>query len=259
MRLSLKLPEPAHAPFKILEAVSDSLLSVFFPAPCACCKDIVESRRLGSSCAACWLDTKLFTTSDTLCAKCGAFLHDTPSGLNAECGLCREHHYDFARAVGPYDSAIRSAVIRLKSTPVLDGHLKTQILSAFERCAYPEIDLVIPVPLSKKRRIERGYNQAEVIGRFLARQTGILFDGSTLERSRHSPMHRVAMDRKARELTVKNTFSVLRPRLIAGKSILLVDDVFTSGATTSNCAKILKKNGADKVYVFTLARAILFS
>jgi predicted amidophosphoribosyltransferase len=63
------------------------------------------------------------------------------------------------------------------------------------------------------------------------------------------------MDRKARETTVKNAFEVCRPRLIEGKSVLLVDDIFTSGATVSNCANVLKKSGAASVEVFTLARA----
>ena len=70
-------------------------------------------------------------------------------------------------------------------------------------------------------------------------------------------MHRIAMDKKARELTVVNAFEVTRPNLIAGQRILLVDDIFTSGATASACAKVLKKNGAVEVNVFTLARAIL--
>jgi predicted amidophosphoribosyltransferase len=64
------------------------------------------------------------------------------------------------------------------------------------------------------------------------------------------------MDKKARELTVRNAFEVVRPKLINGKNIVLVDDVFTSGATASYCAKVLKKNGASRVNVFTLARAV---
>ena len=69
-------------------------------------------------------------------------------------------------------------------------------------------------------------------------------------------MHRAAMDEKARELTVKNAFEVKRANFIKNKKILLVDDVFTSGATVSACAKILKKAGARKVYVLTVARAV---
>ena len=70
-------------------------------------------------------------------------------------------------------------------------------------------------------------------------------------------MHRIGMDEKARELTVRKAFEVTRPKLIEGQNILLIDDVFTSGATASYCAKVLKKHGAAKVNVLTLARAVL--
>ena len=68
-------------------------------------------------------------------------------------------------------------------------------------------------------------------------------------------MHRAAMDKKAREATVKNAFEVVRPNMIRGRDILLVDDLMTSGSTASQCAKALKKSGACKVTVMTLARA----
>ncbi len=68
-------------------------------------------------------------------------------------------------------------------------------------------------------------------------------------------MHRAAMDKKAREMTVRNAFQITRPKLIADQNILLVDDILTSGSTASHCAKALKKSGASKVNVLTLARA----
>ena len=114
----------------------------------------------------------------------------------------------------------------------------------------------MPVPLSPRRRVERGFNQAEVVGSFLSDRTGIELDISTLIRSKHTPIHRVAMDSKAREQSVKNAFKVVRPTLVEGRSILLVDDVFTTGSTVSNCAAELKKNGAAAVKVLTLARAV---
>jgi predicted amidophosphoribosyltransferase len=67
------------------------------------------------------------------------------------------------------------------------------------------------------------------------------------------------MDKKAREATVKNSFIVRAPRLVEGREILLVDDVFTSGSTASHCAKVLKKNGASSVRVLTLARAVMYN
>jgi len=118
--------------------------------------------------------------------------------------------------------------------------------------------VVVPVPLSKKRRFERGHNQADIIGQTIAAYSDLLFVTNGLQRTDHSPMHRIGMDKKAREATVKNSFVVKAPRLIDGKDVVLVDDVFTSGSTASYCAKVLKKNGAGSVKVITLARAVMY-
>ena len=116
--------------------------------------------------------------------------------------------------------------------------------------------MIIPVPLSKKRLLERGYNQAAVLSKILARQTKINLDEQSLVRRLDTPMHRVGMDEKARIKSVKDAFEVKRPKLIAGKTIVLVDDVFTSGATVSNCAETLKRSGAKAVFVLTLAKTL---
>ena len=89
-----------------------------------------------------------------------------------------------------------------------------------------------------------------------AENTGITIDKLSLSRKIHTPIHRAAMDRKARDLTVRNAFEISRPKLVNGANVLLIDDVFTSGATASQCAKVLKKAGAKKVSVLTLARAV---
>ncbi len=89
----------------------------------------------------------------------------------------------------------------------------------------------------------------------MKKETKISADDKSLIRRIHTPMHRVAMDEKAREMTVANAFEVSRKEFIKNKTILLVDDVYTSGATVSICAKVLKENGANKVYVLTIARA----
>lgn len=115
----------------------------------------------------------------------------------------------------------------------------------------------MPIPLSKQRMIERGFNQAEVIARSVARNTDIPVDSHSLVRTTHTPMHRAGMDKRARELTVINAFKVVRPNLVRGSRILLVDDVFTSGSTASDCAKTLKKAGAERVKVLTLAQAVM--
>ena len=117
--------------------------------------------------------------------------------------------------------------------------------------------LIVPVPLSRQRQRERGFNQA-ADHRKITRVKSFVsrWMPSALSRTSHSPIHRVGMDRKARDLSVKNAFTVARPKLIAGQTILLIDDVYTTGATLSYCAKALKKSDAVRVDVLTLARAI---
>ncbi len=192
-----------------------------------------------------------------LCNKCGAFFGDEAAPVPVFCHKCDDQVYDKATASGVYENALAAEIIGLKSTPHLGKRLKSVINAAIKHSDLPGTDLIIPIPLSKLRLIERGFNQAEIIANECSRVTGIPVDASSLARRLHTPMHRVGMDQKARELTVIKAFEVLRPKLIDGKNILLVDDVFTSGATSSYCAKVLKKNGSRKVNVFTVARAIL--
>jgi ComF family protein len=130
-----------------------------------------------------------------------------------------------------------------------------RIPQILDSTGYDNYDLVLPVPLSTKRRAERGFNQAEFIASHIAKILHKTVDTRSLSRKVHTPMHRASMDRKAREQSVKNAFEVIRPKLIEKRSILLVDDILTSGATVSNCARSLKKAGAQRIEVFTLARA----
>jgi len=114
----------------------------------------------------------------------------------------------------------------------------------------------MPIPLSKIRRHDRGFNQAEIVAKVVARVLGMRLDKASLVRTVHTPKHRAAMDKKSRAATVKGAFEVTRPRLVSGESILLVDDVLTSGSTASACAHELKQHGAAWVGVLTLARAV---
>jgi ComF family protein len=149
-----------------------------------------------------------------------------------------------------------ASILHLKRFPVIPGILLERLPQVLGPKRFGDCDLIVPVPLSAKRLAERGFNQAETIASRVAKILHKPVDSQSLVRKVHTPMHRASMDKKARELSVKNAFEVSRPRLIDGRSILLVDDIFTSGATVSNCAKALKKKGAGRVDVFTLARAL---
>lgn len=238
----------------MLQSLADRLVSLAFPTRCRGCEANVETSSDGAACGECWEKTRIFTSQDNLCRKCGSTM---PLSNNAAsgCRKCDDHLYDRAVAVGVYEHALLAAVLELKLTPKFPARLSQLLIAAFERANFSDSTLIVPVPLSAKRLIERGFNQADLIADVLVKATGLPSDPRSLVRRIHTPVHRAGMDRKARELTVKNAFEVNRPNLIDGQNILLVDDIFTSGATVSYCSKALKKYGAARVDVLTLARA----
>lgn len=239
----------------MLDALQHSLVSLIYPQHCSVCDSPVDTIN-GNVCSSCWTETRIFGGNEMLCNKCGAFFNETGVNTEVYCHQCNDQFFDRARAVGIYEKALAASIIHLKSEPYLHTNLQKPLIAAFERSDFTNTSLIIPVPLSRVRFHERGFNQAEFLGGIIAKHYAIKLDSVSLARTKHTQMHRVAMDKKARELTVVNAFTITRPKLVADQNILLIDDVFTSGATGSACAKVLKKNGAVEVNVLTLARAV---
>jgi ComF family protein len=152
---------------------------------------------------------------------------------------------------------LAASIVDLKTVPRVPARLHDAIHTHFLAVDAFAGVVIIPIPLSRQRQHERGFNQAEVIADAVGRIAGLTVDRSSLVRKLNTPAHRIAMDQRARELSVDGAFEVLRPKLVKGRRVLLVDDVLTSGSTASSCAKVLKKNGAGEVNVFTLARAVM--
>ena len=237
-------------------SLSDSLLSLAYPQICLLCKNSVEKYADGMACSDCWDQTRIFNGSEWLCRKCGKYLGDSARGSETFCNKCHDHFYDIACSVGIYEKALAASVVALKKQQHLPGRFKSCFLSALTAADFEQATVIMPVPLSRKRFHERGFNQAELLAEGAARSIEIRLDKTSLVRTTHTPMHRAAMDSKAREKTVANAFEIVRPRGIRGEGVLLIDDVLTSGSTASACARILKENGAAWVGVFTLARAV---
>jgi len=241
----------------MLTSLADSILSLVYPQPCAVCGRSVEYRRNGVACENCWMATRVFSGSETLCSKCGAYLLEKPSRRAVFCPNCTEHFYDSSHAIGVYEKALAASILELKRDPFIPDRLRNYLRSALDRIEFTDATIIVPVPLSARRRLERGFNQAETIASIISSETVTRLEKDVLQRSVHTAIHRVAMDKKAREMSVAKAFNLVQPEKILGKDVLLVDDVMTSGATVSACAKILKKGGAQKVRVLTLGRAVL--
>jgi ComF family protein len=239
----------------------DSLLSLVYPQPCAVCGGSVESQKLGAACEKCWRATRLFSGAETVCWKCGLQSLATvvlEQREQVRCRRCDEQAFTAARACGAYEGALRASVLRLKHQAGLCRPLTDQLRKIHSQFPLNRATLVIPVPLHRDRERARGFNQAAVIGQELARASSLPLDEVSLQRTFHTNRHRAGMDAKGRRDTVANAFHVTYPSRVAGERVLLVDDVFTTGATVSSCAQTLLAAGAVEVYVLTLARPLRY-
>ncbi|MDQ3666321.1 MAG: hypothetical protein M3410_06940 [Acidobacteriota bacterium] len=237
----------------------NALLSLVYPQVCSLCGGSVEDRCLSVACAQCWLETRTFTNTDITCWKCGALSTGTivPEKRDqVRCRRCDGDDFTAARACGAYEGALRASALALKREPYISKRLVRLLVEAQARAPLDQATRVIPVPLHPAREKERGFNQAAVIGRELARAVRLPFDDVSLIRTLHSERHRAGMDARGRRETVAEAFAVRYPRLIEDEHILIVDDVFTTGATVSACAAALMAAGAKEVFVLTIARPV---
>ena len=242
----------------LADSAFDAALSVVYPQPCAVCGASVESRHDGVACARCWETAPLFCGDETICWRCGALSDAQAIDDRRElvrCSRCETDWFDAARACGLYEGALRATVLELKRNPHISRRAVQQLYETQQRAPLTESDLIVPVPLHHARERERGFNQALVIASALIRLCRLPLEEHALTRSSETNMHRAGMDAKARRRSVADAFSVRHADLIAGKRLLLIDDVFTTGATASACSKILKEAGAAQVFVLTIARA----
>jgi len=171
------------------------------------------------------------------------------------CGRCEELAFTAARAVGSYEGALRESVLVLKRQPYLPRYVGSLLELTVMREPLSRSTRVVPVPLHPKRLKTRGFNQASIIGQTVSKVLKLPLDEVSLVRVSTTEKYRAGMDTKGRRDTVAGAFCVTHPRLIAGERILLVDDVFTTGATISACAEALMAAGAGNVFVLTVARA----
>jgi ComF family protein len=161
-----------------------------------------------------------------------------------------------ARAVGPYEDALRESVLQLKRQPHIPPQLEEVLIAAAKREPLNQSTRIIPVPLHNRRLRSRGFNQAAIIAEVLSRGLALPLDEVSLVRVSLTEKYRAGLDAKGRRDTVAGAFEVRHPRLVSGETILLVDDVFTTGATVSACAEALLAAGAQNVFVLTISRAV---
>jgi len=239
-----------------MRALIERCLQFLLPSQCHCCERFLEEGQKGI-CPDCL--SKIRWIEPPLCTLCGVpFLSREIE--NHPCGACltRGKYFTMARAVGYYEGPLREAIHRWKyeEKSYLTLFFGEKLAEGFCRYWDPQsFDLIIPIPLHSKRLRERGFNQALLLVKELSQRTRIPYSKGLL-RKRKPTTPQVNLNGGEREKGVRGSFHIQRDEEIEGKSILLVDDVYTTGATVNECSKVLLKAGAERVDVLTLAHAI---
>ena len=232
------------------------LLNAIYPPQCPVCHRQVAS--IGALCADCWKEIHFLDGAQ--CSRCGTPFEVDPGG-EIECAACLSQPpaYDMARAVMRYDEHSKPPILALKHADRLDlppGMIDWMVRAGRDMLAQTEI--VVPVPLHWQRLWKRRYNQSAELARLLAHKTGLAYAPQVLQRLRPTKSQGEMPSAKARHRNVRGAFVVPKNRKasISGKTILLIDDVVTTGATVDACSRSLKRAGAKKVFVLALARAV---
>jgi competence protein ComFC len=242
-----------------LAATSDAIVSVFFPAECRICTNLLVTASRVPICDLCLASFE--GMPERKCEICGQPL---PSLTPAEderifCRACQLKTYAFerARSFGMYEKALVRAILMLKFEQMEPlGAWFAERLAGLAR-QEPEIgaaDVVVPVPLHRDRERERGYNQAALLSKPLAQKLGLPHKAVLLMRMRARPEKQV-LSLKERWESVRGAFATRPGSQVDNKRVLLVDDVMTTGATLDACARALLDGGAKAVTGLTVARA----
>lgn len=234
-----------------------AFLDILFPPLCHMCRTFIPAAGPLHICAGC--REAITPISSPLCDLCGVPF-GTVGGSDHRCGACSlsPPRFDAARAATLFDGPVRDMIHRFKYDRRIQlarplGLVAAETLAPW--AAVTASELVVPVPLHVRRLRQRGFNQAVLLGQVLAKQWHLPLDRTCLHRIRWTePQVKLAASERA--ANVRGAFAVKAPARVEGRRIILVDDVFTTGSTVSECARMLKRAGAAEVRVVTVARAV---
>jgi len=252
-----------------MKSLLRAFLDAVFPPKCLVCGSLEGMRppqdagngasTLRAPCLCKPCEAQLLPIQSPLCPQCGIpFV--SRQGPDHYCGACLMETRVFrkARSFGAYRGTLMKAIQVLKygKKAAVSWPLSQRVKECFDRhWQWDEVDLLLAVPLHGKRLRERGFNQAHLLISRWARDQGVSLDDSLLLRHRKT-QPQTGLTLPARKRNVKGAFVVQKPESVRGRRILIIDDVYTTGATVSECARVLMNAQAEYVDVLTLARAL---
>lgn len=226
------------------------LITWVYPPVCPACEKVLDKGKI--ICSEC--RGKLQIINGPRCGKCGKPLTDSGKIYCSDCKKIK-HYYDRARSVFEYTGEIKLVLYRFKYGNSREyGEFFARIAKDLLEKKIREwnVQVIIPVPMFKKKEIKRGYNQAEVFGKALSRETGIMLDNKSIIRKKPTVPQK-KLSNEMRKINLQKAFSVDKERCRRYKTVLLVDDIYTTGSTFDACARILKAAGVEKVYCLSVA------
>lgn len=254
------MPDPAENAVSRSTGFFHSLFAVLFPDQCRVCNEPLAELTRAPVCRACLEALSPLRAGAALCQCCGVPLEAAPA--EGVCGRCAAGEFDFAqaRSFGAYDGALRTVVhlFKYQGMRPLAAPLAERLARVFRQEQWDGAGFgwLVAVPLDAARQRQRGYNQAELLARHLQRRVGVPLLKDACRRVR-ATAPQTGMTRAQRLENVRGAFGPgLRAHLLAERDVLLIDDVLTTGATLSACARALRHAGARRVCALTVARTV---
>lgn len=229
-------------------------VNLILPPQCSGCRARLAEPGL---CASCWMELNFIEAP--LCDRLGIpFDYDPGEGVVSALALANPPNFARARAVAHYNDRARALIHHYKYRDGLElAPLLGRMMTRSGKELIAECDIVVPVPLYRSRLWSRRYNQAAVLAMVIAKETGLIYEPQLLDRVRKTQAQ-VGLNASQRRRNVAQAFAVNENAFeqLSGRRVLLIDDVFTTGATVNSCSKALLSGGAETVNVLTFARVV---
>jgi len=251
-----------------LTSAAESLFATFFPADCRLCSTPLTKISRLPVCEECLASVR--PISGGLCSVCGERILSPYAFMDADsaplCGVCRrlKPAYVKAAAYGSYEGGLRDLIHLLKYEHVRPaanvlGRMLAEVMTRLAPEFGEQAPIIIPIPLHQRKYHERGFNQAELIAQAALKMKPAGLDlrlATALLKRTRATLSQTGLSSHQRRENIRGAFQVDKAAEISGRQVVLVDDVFTTGTTVSECARVLQRAGATRIWVATVARTL---